>query len=59
VRRLSSNALAFRMAPSDRWAVIRSNSPLEMHVVERLEQLPPMTRDLPERAAKAAPGAVH
>jgi hypothetical protein len=45
VRRLSASALAFRCSPHDSWAVIRAHTPLEMHVVEHLDQLPPMLRD--------------
>ena len=45
VRRLSSSSLAFRCSPQDNWAVIRSHTPLEMHLVENLEHLPPMLRD--------------
>jgi hypothetical protein len=47
VRRLSPSAIAFRSSPQDGWAVIRSHTPLELHVVEDLEKLPPMMQDLP------------
>ena len=46
VRRLSPSAVAFRSSPHDGWAVIRSHTPLELHVVEDLEKLPPMMQDL-------------
>ncbi|WP_224240489.1 hypothetical protein [Hyalangium gracile] len=64
VRRLSATALAFRSSPHDSWAVIRSHSPLEMHLVESLDQLPPMMRDFTvditvEPSAEPAPSAVH
>ncbi|HYH94923.1 hypothetical protein, partial [Hyalangium sp.] len=42
VRRLSMSTLAFRCSPNDGWAVIRSHTPLEMHLVEDLEKLPPL-----------------
>jgi hypothetical protein len=47
VRRLSPSALAFRSSPHDSWAVIRSHTPLEMHLVDDLEKLPPLLRDFP------------
>jgi hypothetical protein len=47
VRRLSPSALALRSSPNDGWAVIRSHTPLEIHLVEELEKLPPMMQDLP------------
>jgi hypothetical protein len=64
IRRLSESALAFRSSPSDSWAVIRSHTPLEMHVVESLDQLPPMMRDFTvditvEPAAEPASSTVH
>ena len=58
VRRLSSSTLAFRSSPNDSWAVIRSHTPLEMHLVEDLEKLPPMMRDFsPEAMVEVAPEA--
>jgi hypothetical protein len=45
VRRLSPSALAFRNSHSGTWAVIRSQAPIEMHLVNSLEQLPPLPRD--------------
>ncbi|WP_224368550.1 hypothetical protein [Hyalangium versicolor] len=64
IRRLSATTLAFRSSPNDSWAVIRSQAPLEMHVVENLDQLPPMVRDFTvdisvESAADTASSAVH
>ncbi|MBN1203446.1 MAG: hypothetical protein JXB05_00795 [Myxococcaceae bacterium] len=64
VRRLSSNAIAFRCSPTDGWALIRAHTPLELHVVDDLERLPPMMRDLaPEMtvgaAAEAASSSMH
>jgi hypothetical protein len=64
VRRLSPSALAFRSSPHDGWAVIRSHTPLELHVVEDLEKLPPMMQDLPTELtvpadAEAASSIVH
>jgi hypothetical protein len=64
VRRLSASALAFRCLPNDSWAVIRSHTPLEMHLVEDLEQLPPMLRDFTvditvNSETEAAPSTVH
>jgi hypothetical protein len=64
VRRLSPSTLAFRSSPNDGWAVIRSHTPLELHVVEDLENLPPMMQDLPAEltvpsAAEAAPSSMH
>lgn len=47
VRRLSPSALAFRGSPQDSWAVIRSHTPLELHLVEDLAKLPPLMRDMP------------
>ena len=45
--RLSPSTLAFRSSPKDGWAVIRAHTPLEMHIVEDLESLPPMLQDIP------------
>jgi hypothetical protein len=45
IRRLSPNVLAFRCSPTDSWALIRSKTPLEMHLVEDLAKLPPVPRD--------------
>ncbi len=64
VRRLSESALAFRCSPNDSWAVIRSHTPLEIHLVEDLEQLPPMLCDFTiditvEPETEAAPNVVH
>jgi hypothetical protein len=64
VRRLSPSTLAFRCSPNDSWAVIRSSTPLELHLVEDLEKLPPLMRDFPAdlmvaSAAEAAPISVH
>lgn len=61
VRRLSANALAFRSSPHDSWALIRSHAPLEMHLVDDLEKLPPLLRDLtPEiTVERQAESAVH
>lgn len=64
VRRLSPTTLAFRSSPHDRWALIRSHTPLELHLVENLEELPPMLRDFAtgatvESATERAPSAVH
>lgn len=64
VRRLSPTMLAFRSSPHDGWAVIRSHTPLELHVVEDLEKLPPMMQDLPAELtvspeAEAASSTVH
>ena len=60
VRRLSPNVLAFRDSPTDSWALIRSRTPLEMHLVEDLERLPPELGDFtldilvePESASSA------
>jgi hypothetical protein len=41
VRRLSPSTLAFRCSPKDSWALVRSQTPLEMYLVEDLEKLPP------------------
>jgi len=57
VRRLSESALAFRSSPSDSWAVIRSNTPLELHLVDELEKLPPLMTAGAE--AEGASSAVH
>jgi tetratricopeptide (TPR) repeat protein len=54
VRRLSPSAIAFRSSPQDGWAVIRSHTPLELHLVEDLEQLPPMMQDLPAELTVAS-----
>jgi hypothetical protein len=54
VRRLSPSAIAFRSSPHDGWAVIRSHTPLELHVVEDLEKLPPMMQDLPAELTVAS-----
>jgi hypothetical protein len=64
VRRLSPTTLASRSSPHDRWALIRSHTPLELHLVENLEELPPMLRDFAtgakvESATEGAPSAVH
>lgn len=66
IRRLSPTSLAFRSSPDDAWAVIRSHTPLEMHVVESLDQLPPMLRDCSgdlditvENPPEAATNTVH
>ncbi|KFE68483.1 hypothetical protein [Hyalangium minutum] len=65
VRRLSPSTIAFRSSPMDGWAVIRSHTPLELHLVEELEKLPPMMQDLPAEmtvapaAEGAASAAVH
>jgi hypothetical protein len=64
VRRLSPTTLAFRSSPHDRWALIRSHTPLELHLVEDLEELPPMLRDFAasatvESATEGAPRAMH
>ncbi len=64
VRRLSPSAIAFRSSPHDGWAVIRSHTPLELHVVEDLEKLPPMMQDLPAELtvasdAEAASSTMH
>jgi hypothetical protein len=64
VRRLSPSTVAFRSSPHDGWAVIRSHTPLELHVVEDLENLPPMMQDLPAEltvpsAAEAASSSMH
>jgi hypothetical protein len=64
VRRLSPSAIAFRSSPQDGWAVIRSHTPLELHMVEDLEKLPPMMQDLPAELtvaseAEAASGTLH
>ncbi|HEX8706099.1 MAG TPA: hypothetical protein VF815_45110 [Myxococcaceae bacterium] len=45
VRRLSPNAIAFRGSPSDGWALIRSQTPFELHLVEDLDNLPPELSD--------------
>lgn len=47
VLRLSPSTVAFRSSPKDGWAVIRAHTPLEMHIVEDLESLPPMLQDIP------------
>jgi hypothetical protein len=64
VRRLSSNMLAFRDSPNDSWALIRSRTPLEMHVVEELESLPPELGDftldvIDEPLGESASSAMH
>lgn len=64
MRRLSPSTIAFRSSPKDGWAVIRSHTPLELHLVEELEKLPPMMQDLPSEMtvapeAEGAPAAVH
>ncbi|MDY7226490.1 hypothetical protein [Hyalangium rubrum] len=64
VRRLSPNALAFRCSPTDSWALIRSRTPLEMHLVDDPEQLPPELRDFTleitvESETESAPSALH
>lgn len=46
VLRLSPSTLAFRSSPKDSWTVIRSHTPLELHLVEDLENLPPMLQDV-------------
>jgi hypothetical protein len=57
VRRLSPSAIAFRSSPQDGWAVIRSHTPLELHLVEDLEKLPPMMQDLPAELTVASDAA--
>lgn len=62
VRRLSASSIAFRCSPNDSWAVIRSHTPLEVHLVENLEHLPPMLRDFAVDITvepEAASNAVH
>jgi hypothetical protein len=64
VLRLSPSTIAFRSSPKDGWAVIRSHTPLEMHIVEDLEKLPPMLQDIPaeltvESEAEGASTTVH
>jgi hypothetical protein len=54
VRRLSPSVIAFRSSPQDGWAVIRSHTPLELHMVEDLEKLPPMMQDLPAELTVAS-----
>jgi hypothetical protein len=64
VRRLSPNMLAFRGAPTDGWALIRSRTPFELHLVEDLDNLPPELRDSSldtseKPAAESASSAMH
>jgi hypothetical protein len=64
VRRVSPNALAFRGSPNDGWALIRSRTPLEVHLVEDLENLPAELRDFSlditvEPPGESASSAVH
>lgn len=64
VRRLSPNVLAFRDSPHDSWALIRSRTPLEMHLVEDLESLPPELGDftldaIEEPMGESASSAMH
>lgn len=60
VRRLSPNVLAFRGSPTDGWALIRSRTPFEIHLVEDLENLPPELSDFPvEPAAGSAASTMH
>lgn len=64
VRRLSPNILAFRGAPTDGWALIRSRTPFEIHLVEDLDNLPPELRDFSldtaeEAVAESASSAMH
>lgn len=64
IRRLSPNVLAFRCSPTDSWALIRSKTPLEMHLVEDLAKLPAAPRDFSlditvEPAAEMAPSPVN
>jgi hypothetical protein len=64
VRRLSPNVLAFRDSPADSWALIRSSTPLEVHVVEDLERLPPELGDFSlditvEPLTESASSAMH
>jgi hypothetical protein len=64
VRRLSSSSLAFRCSPNASWAVIRSHTPLELHLVEDLGKLPPMMQDFPAEVtvgaeAEGASSMVH
>lgn len=54
MRRLSPSTIAFRSSPKDGWAVIRSHTPLELHLVEELEKLPPMMQDLPAEMTVAS-----
>lgn len=60
VRRLSPNVLAFRGSPSDGWALIRSRTPFEIHLVEDLENLPPELSDFAmESSHESAASAMH
>jgi hypothetical protein len=64
IRRLSSNVLAFRCSPTDSWALIRSQAPLEMHLVEDLEKLPQVSCDFTlditvEPSAESAPSPMQ
>jgi hypothetical protein len=60
VRRLSPNVLAFRSSPNDGWALIRSRTPFEIHLVEDLENLPPELGDFPvEPSHESAASTMH
>jgi len=60
VRRLSPNVLAFRGSPSDGWALIRSRTPFEIHLVEDLENLPPELGDFAmEPSHESGASAMH
>ncbi len=64
VRRLSPNMIAFRGAPTDGWALIRSRTPFEIHLVEDLDNLPLELRDFTpdvadEPLAESASSAMH
>jgi hypothetical protein len=60
VRRLSPNVLAFRGSPSDGWALIRSRTPFEIHLVEDLENLPPELNDFAmEPSHESGASAMH
>ena len=64
VRRVSPNVLAFRGSPTDGWALIRSRTPLEILLVDDLENLPPGLRDFSlditvEPPGESASSAVH
>ncbi len=64
VRRLSPNVLAFRGSPTDGWALIRSRTPFEIHLVEDLDNLPPGLGDFnlditEEPLSESASSAMH
>lgn len=64
LRRLSPNVLAFRGAPTDGWALIRSRTPFEIHMVEDLDNLPPELSDFSfditeEPLSDSASSALH